>query len=1371
MPYIKEELRRTLISELEGITQKIQDVRYFVDQDIGDKDLVEDDLSSVFKNLFEITQALRELEGEEWIYPRSSQYRNHFPRNKRGAGQPDPLAYLQDVPTPPEPWEIFEEDPRTGARKLIRRRLDSESPPVNAPPIPETEPQPYSPVPIITTPPATAQSRPSYQSTISPYPPFTLPTPQPSSTASDTRTYQFPPSMSGYFDTEAQSYVSPYTSHPIQNVPSVISSHSNPTQTFWSAVSSSDMDISSTPPPLPHAIKLPHAMTQSSQHHHDPQSSSSSISSKTRPSDDSKSTQFTFLQRQIDEIRTAKAMADKQNLDLMNQIIQGQQHMAEMHQQLQHLQQQNIQLSNRLNNPHLYPHANEGGFANQGGSQPLVVPTAQPSAPIPNSTMPTQDVNLALMQMLKAQQEFFMKQKSEISTVKFPKFSGGTQAQFRAWYDSILSVLATPAWHTVYSDIPTKTLKVDSEISEDLSIKLFSALRTSISGSAETVMMTKKKTWGKGLLYLETLRLAYTKRLKNADILRKEAEFASLFMKPSETIDAFGARCLEMKDTLEENGITTTPQGVKIRFIMGLGPTFTEIQKKDEQDLPEAWQTVDMELLINAAKEYRDGYLAVQEQNKLFKAARTQQDIPPRQSQPASSSQIEPKSKSEQKKKTDLARQARIRTCIVAGTFDPKDFMKEVGKGCCIWHNVPSHDHPDCNAINDLLELNPNQRYYNKPMQSNKQIQWARGQKLPPPPPPTRPGILKPPSSAPTTTPPASTPTARHVQNTTQTADDNVHMDTIDEVVETLDSMLQNTVTDNHSNNSVSNYSPCDNNKNQSSNTSINKYRFVLDSGAYPHMCKHPELFINMQPTTDQSVTLADGKSTTPVRGIGNIKIQLKNNTITLDNVLYVPQLSESLFSAKKHQEQQGNYIHIAENHATVAFPTFTHSFPILEEMFMKVTKPTTKQATVPPKRSQQQQKPHNKIMFTKIHDSAITPCRGTPDSAGLDLFSCEQTTIQPGERKTISTGIAIAIPTLHFGHVKARSSVSVQGIDVGAGVIDADYRGEIKVLLINNSCNPFEINISDKIAQIIIQKISMQNLEEVESLSLTTRGAKGFGSTNTPVKTSNKIPNESTENFKLTKINSTSTKITIKLPWMESHTKGYIEKHPQGYSFSSISDSTIKHIIPASTIKKLANTKDLLIGHHHLIQRPNLSNKPPPTRVIDLPLANVTPNNSHNINQLRKSFGFRNVDSILKELQLTSSNLNISTNESEPILDLGEITTQDKKARNTLPSDLPDSFGDVIHADILFGSNTAITGIKYALYLVDKATRHKFIYPLKNLKTDMIPTFQQFVKDINKYPLILRTDFDHKLMGNDVLTFFNNHTQSSSQRLRTINI
>ena len=129
MPYIKEELRRTLISELEGITQKIQDVRYFVDQDIGDKDLVEDDLSSVFKNLFEITQALRELEGEEWIYPRSSQYRNHFPRNKRGAGQPDPLAYLQDVPTPPEPWEIFEEDPRTGARKLIRRRLDSESPP------------------------------------------------------------------------------------------------------------------------------------------------------------------------------------------------------------------------------------------------------------------------------------------------------------------------------------------------------------------------------------------------------------------------------------------------------------------------------------------------------------------------------------------------------------------------------------------------------------------------------------------------------------------------------------------------------------------------------------------------------------------------------------------------------------------------------------------------------------------------------------------------------------------------------------------------------------------------------------------------------------------------------------------------------------------------------------------------------------------------------------------------------------------------------------------------------------------------------------------------------------------------------------------
>ena len=127
MPHIKEDLRKTLITELEGITQKIQDVRYWNDQN-HPKDLIEDDLKSVFRDLFEITQALRELEGEEWIYPRSSQYRNHFPRNKPGAGQPNPSAYLEDVPHPPEYWEIFEEDPETGSRRRIRRNFsDDES--------------------------------------------------------------------------------------------------------------------------------------------------------------------------------------------------------------------------------------------------------------------------------------------------------------------------------------------------------------------------------------------------------------------------------------------------------------------------------------------------------------------------------------------------------------------------------------------------------------------------------------------------------------------------------------------------------------------------------------------------------------------------------------------------------------------------------------------------------------------------------------------------------------------------------------------------------------------------------------------------------------------------------------------------------------------------------------------------------------------------------------------------------------------------------------------------------------------------------------------------------------------------------------------
>ena len=130
---------------------------------------------------------------------------------------------------------------------------------------------------------------------------------------------------------------------------------------------------------------------------------------------------------------------------------------------------------------------------------------------------------------------------------------------------------------------------------------------------------------------------------------------------------------------------------------------------------------------------------------------------------------------------------------------------------------------------------------------------------------------------------------------------------------------------------------------------------------------------------------------------------------------------------------------------------------------------------------------------------SAKVPKRAEDGAAGYDLFSSENTTVNRGTRKLVSTDISIKLPHESYGRVAPRSGLSVKGIDVGAGVIDESYRGIVKVLLINNSNNDFEVKIGDRIAQLVIEKcfyLEIENVDNLETLGKTNRGEGGFGST-----------------------------------------------------------------------------------------------------------------------------------------------------------------------------------------------------------------------------------------------------------------------------------
>ena len=115
-----------------------------------------------------------------------------------------------------------------------------------------------------------------------------------------------------------------------------------------------------------------------------------------------------------------------------------------------------------------------------------------------------------------------------------------------------------------------------------------------------------------------------------------------------------------------------------------------------------------------------------------------------------------------------------------------------------------------------------------------------------------------------------------------------------------------------------------------------------------------------------------------------------------------------------------------------------------------------------------------------RLVNHAKLPIRGSKGAAGYDLHAAEKCVIQANTRGVVKTGIAIEIPKGLYARIAPRSGLSVKkSIDVGAGVVDRDYRGEIGVVLINHSSKDFEVNVGDRIAQMILEQIKTPEVEE----------------------------------------------------------------------------------------------------------------------------------------------------------------------------------------------------------------------------------------------------------------------------------------------------
>jgi dUTP pyrophosphatase len=277
-------------------------------------------------------------------------------------------------------------------------------------------------------------------------------------------------------------------------------------------------------------------------------------------------------------------------------------------------------------------------------------------------------------------------------------------------------------------------------------------------------------------------------------------------------------------------------------------------------------------------------------------------------------------------------------------------------------------------------------------------------------------------------------------------------------------------------------------------------------------------------------------------------------------------------------------------------------------------------------------------VKIQKLLPTATIPTRGTKGSIGYDVTSITEITIPPGMIQKIPTGLSAKLPPGMYICVAPRSSMALHHISVEGGMIDPDYRGEIKVLLKNNSTKPYTVQLHQKCAQLIFENASTPFLEVVPSLPRTSRSG-GFGSTNT-----------------------ISPKSILQRANKDEDNK---ENRSSPYSLT----------LPPSVVK------------------------PPASASVNLATPKIVTMTKED---LTRSVKFRRVDELIKHMKSTStSNVKIHKDTS-PCINPRDTASMKASRRNTTPLPIPDNVGDVWHLDIGFGPCASIGGFKYTLLAVD---------------------------------------------------------------------
>ena len=566
----------------------------------------------------------------------------------------------------------------------------------------------------------------------------------------------------------------------------------------------------------------------------------------------------------------------------------------------------------------------------------------------------------------------------------------------------------------------------------------------------------------------------------------------------------------------------------------------------------------------------------------------------------------------------------------------------------------------------------------------------------------------------------------------------------------------------------------------------------VLDSGATHNMSSDLSLFETLSKYGEKDlkeeqpcVLMGDDTTTVPIVGYGIIKFSLCNKTVRMP-CLYVPSLGTTLLSMKQHMQNKGCYFHAEAGKTVLAFPTFLihpsvdkeievglspsssnniefdaltaekltthqrqHSENFQEEKSVTLISPHITTYLPSPRDYRQFS---DVVKIKKLTPDANIPSRATTGSIGFDVQSIKTTTIQPGEVVKLPTGLSTAFPKSMYLRIAPRSSLSSMNITVEGGVVDSDYRGEIKVMLRNNGSTAFVIPKGHKIAQFIFERANIPLLEITATLPQSVRNEGGFGHTDEP----------KCKRSRITTYRLDSNTLVIIDRKNKSHFRA--RKIIFDDSNKPIHQTSINEGSPINIIN--LNSNDSQTPHSDdddssvcaALHPPDVNNPTDMTPVDPSKINKSLPQKiSISRDYLLKSIGHRDTTLFLNSLQtISTKSLSVVPEwQDKDITDQGSSATMSSRRRNQSPSEPPPSYSDIWHMDIGFGPCTSIGGFRYTLMLVDKATRYKFVYGLKNLKSSLSKAIHKFLRSVGRIPQLIRTDFDTKLIGEKIENIF----------------